>query len=98
MSFDFASAVSRRAVIEFEYDGERRTVEPYVYGLSTAGHYVLRGYQVRGGSLSGEATNWRLFLTSKIYGARETGAYFAAARPGYNPDDPGFIEVRGRVR
>jgi hypothetical protein len=36
------SAIKRKAVLKFRYNGRERTVEPQTYGLSTAGREVLR--------------------------------------------------------
>lgn len=41
-------AISGRMVVQFKYDGRTRIVEPFCCGVSTAGNYVLRGFQVRG--------------------------------------------------
>lgn len=87
------AAIGRRAVIEFVYDGGVRTVEPHAHGTSSAGHEVLRGYQVSGASLSGEPAGWKLYILTKISAMRETGQTFRAARPGYTPDGAGMASV-----
>lgn len=38
------SAIKNKHVLSFFYDDAIRTVEPQTYGISTAGHPVLRGY------------------------------------------------------
>jgi predicted DNA-binding transcriptional regulator YafY len=39
------SAIRRKLVLQFNYNGKLRTVEPQTYGLSTAGREVLRAYE-----------------------------------------------------
>lgn len=60
------TAIRNKRVIEFSYDGKERTVEPYCFGLSTAGNKVLRGFQISGRSISGKVPAWKLFKVRKI--------------------------------
>jgi hypothetical protein len=39
------SAIHRKSVLRFSYNGKVRTVEPQTYGLSTTGREVLRAYE-----------------------------------------------------
>ena len=87
-----AKAIRGRKVVTFHYDGRGRTVEPHCYGISTAGNFVLRGYQTRGLE-PGEPTGWRLFKVNKIANIRDTGKVFRETRPGYNPNDRGMSRV-----
>lgn len=98
MSFDWTSAVSLRAVVQFEYEGEACVVEPYVYGLNQTANYALLGFQVNGGEQGEASRGWRLFVTSRAFGPRTTGAFSSGVRAGYNPDTREFIEIRYRVR
>ena len=59
------AAIRHRNVLEFSYNGQRRIVEPQTYGVSTAGHPILRGYQLTGGSVFGYTKGLRLFETAK---------------------------------
>lgn len=90
-------AIESRAILRFSYDGGVRTVEPYCHGISTAGHEVLRAYQIGGYSQSGDPRGWKLFEVAKISGLSETGQTFTANRPGYNPDDQGMSSVHCHV-
>lgn len=47
-------AITDKHLVQFKYDGRSRIVEPFCCGISTAGNYVLRGFQIRG-SDTGEA-------------------------------------------
>lgn len=59
-------AIRRRAVVEFRYRGERRTVEPYLHGRTRAGKEVLRAYQIGGTSGTGRRFAWKLFDVEHI--------------------------------
>jgi predicted DNA-binding transcriptional regulator YafY len=86
-------AIRNRKVVEFSYDGQPRIVEPQTYGISTAGHPILRGYQRAGGSISGYTTGLRLFEIVKISQLQQTGERFAEARPEHNPNDRAMSKV-----
>lgn len=88
MSSEICDAISRRAVIAFDYDGGPRAVEPHCHGFSRQGKELLRGYQVSGYSQSGQSEGWKLFDLAKATGLYATGETFAFDRPQYNPDDP----------
>lgn len=66
-------AIEAKAVVEFDYDGGTRTVEPYCFGVSNADHLLLRGYQIEGFSASGEASGWKLFEVAKIWAGGRLG-------------------------
>ena len=39
------SAIRQKSVLQFNYNGKLRTVEPQTYGLSITGQEVLRAYE-----------------------------------------------------
>lgn len=87
------SAIRRKSVLKFSYNGKLRTVEPQTYGLSTTGREVLRAYELtapNGARRSGMA---KLFDLKKISGLRETGQAFEDALPAHNPDDSAMVEI-----
>ena len=86
-------AIRNQKVLEFLYNGQPRIVEPQTYGISTAGHPILRGYQRSGGSASGYTKGLRLFELAKISNLRETDEHFAKARPEHNPNDSAMSKV-----
>jgi len=86
-------AIRNRQVLEFSYNGQPRIVEPQTYGISTAGHPTLRGYQRTGGSVSGYTKGLRLFELTKISELRHTAERFAKAQPEHNPDDSAMSKV-----
>ena len=87
------SAIRRKLVLEFIYNGKRRIVEPQTYGLSTTGREVLRGYErpsSKGAKRSGMA---KLFDLAKISGLQETDLKFPQALLAHNPDDNAMVEI-----
>lgn len=90
-------AIQARRVVRFYYGGGLRVVEPHCYGVSTAGHEVVRAYQISGYSQSGESVGWKLFRVSEISGLEVSGEAFAGARPGYNPNDSAMATIFCRL-
>src|SRR3569623_186175 len=63
---DIRAAIENRQLLRFNYRGHERTVEPHIYGIDGIGHYALSGYQVGGGSESGQSVGWKLFRVDDI--------------------------------
>jgi hypothetical protein len=91
------SAIRERTVLNFTYSAQPRTVEPQAYGISTAGHPVLRAYQRAGGSESGRTSGLRLFEVAKMSNVRKTPERFLKARPEHNPNDSAMKEIRATL-
>jgi len=87
------NTIKKKAVIQFEYRGIRRTVEPQCHGISSAGNEVIRTVQTNPRSQSGKSIEGKLFEVSKMSGLKETGEHFINPGPNYNPDDKGMIYV-----
>ncbi|NJE47334.1 hypothetical protein E3E35_07965 [Thermococcus sp. GR7] len=87
------SAIRSRRIIKFYYKGGIRIVEPFCYGVSTAGNEVLRAYQIGGYSESGKPVGWKLFRISEISGLTVTDEHFEGNRPGYNPRDKAMVRI-----
>jgi hypothetical protein len=47
MNAAICAAIKKKAVIQFNYKGSLRIVEPQCHGTSTAGNEVLRGFQTK---------------------------------------------------
>jgi len=86
-------AIRQRKVLQFYYNGHLRTVEPYAYGVTTAGNRALRGYQTSTGSESGDVPGWHLFAESGIRSLRTTGAPCTVRRDGYVQGDSGMSTI-----
>jgi hypothetical protein len=85
------AAIRARAVLEFDYDGRHRIVNPYCHGFTRKGHETLRAVQV-GGDAGGFGYG-KLWTVAKIHALRPTGATFVPDDPNYNPDDSALIEI-----
>jgi hypothetical protein len=86
-------AIGRKAVIQFEYHGTIRIIEPQSHGISSAGTEVIRAVQTSPRNQSGKSIEGRFFDVSKMSGLKETGERFTNPGPHYNPDDKGMIYV-----
>ena len=73
-------AIANRLLVQFNYDGLPRVVEPHVYG-SKGGKHEFLGFQVGGVSRSGSLPNWRRFDLSKIAVIQVTTQTFGGPRP-----------------
>ena len=60
-------AIRLRRVVRFEYHGGVREVEPHIYGRDSSGSELLRAYQLRGPSRSGETAGWKMFHVEDIF-------------------------------
>jgi hypothetical protein len=89
-------AIRLRHVVRFLYRGGLREVEPYVYGRDGSGIELLRGFQLRGVSRSGEAAGWKMFQVEDITSVAVTFEAFAP-RAAYDPADKVIVFVNSRV-
>ena len=80
-------------VLEIRYDGYTRDVEVHAVGRSTAGHEVMRVWQVRGGSVSNESVGWKLLRLDETVGLALLNEKSLAPRPGYRRDDPAMQQT-----
>lgn len=85
-------AIENQNIIEFEYNGEPRVVEPHCLGVSTAGNTVLRAYQIDGYSSSGKM-GWKLYDLNNADGLEILDETFDGPRDGYNPNDKAMDEI-----
>lgn len=90
-------AIAEKKVLEFFYDGQRRIVEPHCYGLTTAGNWCLRGFQVAGGSVSGFVPHWKLFDLAEIRGLRMLEDVFLRPRPEYKRNDRAMVRIQAQL-
>ena len=68
-------------MVRFLYHGGVREVEPYVYGRDADGNELLRGFQVRGASRSGEAAGWKMFHVEDMTSVAVTFEAFVPRAP-----------------
>ena len=80
-------AIQNRNVLEFNYHGCHRVVEPHAYGLSKASNEVIRCYQTDGYSNSKIIPCWQLMKVDDIEFLTVTERHFLDARSGYRRGD-----------
>lgn len=85
-------AITDKYLVQFKYDGRSRIVEPFVCGISTAGNYVLRGFQIRGSDKT-KPLCWRLYELEEILQMNITQHNFNGKRPEYNPEDSTMTKI-----
>jgi hypothetical protein len=90
-------AIQNKSVLQFNYQGHNRIVEPHAYGISTAGNEVLRCYQTHGTSQSGPVPCWRLIKESEIIGLSSTGESFVETRVGYSRNDKNMSRIYAQL-
>ena len=86
-------AIRKKAVIQFDYHGTARTVEPQSHGISWAKNEVIRGIQTNPRSPSGKLIEGKLYKVSEMTDLKETGDSFSQPGPHFNPNDRGIIYV-----
>ena len=97
MNLSICQAINERLLIRFTYNNSSRIVEPFSYGLTAAGHEVLRGYQIGGESGSGQPLGWRLFTVRKVEDLSLTADHWESNPPDYRFDDPAIVSYFARV-
>jgi len=83
--------------LEIHYDGYTRIVEVHAVGYSTEGHALMRVWQVRGGSASGERAGWKLLRLDETRGHVLTSESSAAPRHGYRSTDSAMTRIVCRL-
>ena len=81
-------------------EGHERFIYPMVYGRSKANNDVVRGFHLKGLSVSngGKIEKiWRMFRCDRILSMSFTGAFFRIAPEGYNMDDKGMTKIFARA-
>ena len=81
-------AVAKARCLELTYDGHDRVVEVHVAGHTREGELLMRVWQVRGGSVSGEPVGWKMFDLNRVSAVRLSRERSQAPHAGYEPDDP----------
>jgi hypothetical protein len=93
-------AIGGRLVIEFDYHGDPRVVEPYACGIGKKSSYQLRGFQAGGRSTSNPKLGWRMFLLEEMKELKITETEFSGwegDRRLYNPNDTAFRQFFCRI-
>jgi len=83
--------------LELRYDGYNRIVEVHAVGISTTGKYIMRVWQVEGGSSSGERSGWKLMTLNEAHSAHITNKTSQAPRPHYKLNDSAMSSIKCQV-
>ena len=79
--------------LELRYDGFSRVVEVHAVGVTKDGNEVMRVWQIRGGSQSGERTGWKLMRLDEAFTAHMIDEKSDAPRTGYKRGDPAMQTI-----
>ncbi len=90
-------AIVARRLLEFEYDGARRVVQPYVHGFNAKQQELLRAIQIGGATRSRSLGFGKLWLVEKMRDLRLTDERFLPTDPHYNPDDSAMAVIHCRI-
>lgn len=76
-------ALSSKRCLEIRYDGYLRVVEVHACGYTADGNAIMRVWQVRGGSVSGERAGWKLLRLDETRGLQILEETSQGPRKGY---------------
>lgn len=91
------AAIDQKQCLELRYDGYNRIVEVHAVGTSTDGNAIMRVWQVRGGSGSGERQGWKLLLVGEVRNAAIINEASEAPRRGYKRGDKAMTRIYRQV-
>lgn len=93
MNTMICNAIRSKNLLEFNYDGHYRKVEPHTLGVSKRGNDLLAAYQVEGGSKEGRVPDWKQFNLEKIEGLTVLDETFISPRSGYVRGDSRMTRI-----
>ena len=90
-------AISRRRLLQFNYNNHARVVEPHLLGRDRSEHDVLSAYLVRGFSESGQKPYWRKYRLTEMRLVVILDEDFPGPRKDYNPNDKRMSKIYCRL-
>jgi hypothetical protein len=97
---EIQEAIAGRKLLEFDYHGEHRVVQPYCFGSTPRGAEVLRAIQLRrpnSASRSGGFGFGKLWRLADMRDVRVGSEHFEPEDPDYNPNDSAMAVIFGRI-
>jgi hypothetical protein len=87
-------AIRDGEIIEFNYEGAIRIVEPFIYGADENGVTLLKGYQIGGfNRVNDNSYTWDTYNVEQMSTIKFIGKKFKDKRAGYDPHDPVFKNI-----
>lgn len=90
-------ALAAGKLLEVLYDGYMRAVEVHAVGETKEGNAIMRVWQVRGGSNSGERQGWKLLRLDEAHGGQMLEERSQAPRHGYRRNDAAMASIACQV-
>ena len=88
------NAIKNRTVIQFDYEGHQRIVEPFTLGYhKDTGNLVFSAYRVGGYTKSHSEPPWRLYKVNQMSEIGITNQKAATFRSDYNPNDSRMSQI-----
>jgi hypothetical protein len=91
-------AIDAQRMLEFDYGGYHRVVQPYCHGLTRKGAETLRAVQLSSDGRSGGHGFGKLWTVSKMQNLRVVVETFDPDDPDYNPNDTALLEIHCSVK
>ena len=91
-------AIGAQRMLEFDYGGYHRVVQPYCHGFTRKGAETLRAVQVNSDSRSGGRGFGKLWTVAKMQNLRVVAETFHPDDPDYNPKDTALLEIHCSVK
>jgi hypothetical protein len=98
LELKICEAIGAQRLLEFDYGGYHRVVQPYCHGFTSKGAESLRAVQVNAGSRSGGRGFGKLWTVAKMQNLCVAVETFDADDPDYNPNDTAMPEIHCRVK
>ncbi len=92
MQDSICQAIKNQRLLQFEYEGETRVVEPYQLGYKK-GLLILSAYWIRGYSKSMDLDGWRSYYLNKMTSIVALDEPFSDLRDGYMPAPNKMIQT-----
>jgi hypothetical protein len=90
-------AIQKRLLLELDYDGLHRLVQPYCHGTTSNGRDSLRAIQIGGQSRSAMIASGKLWTIAKMTNVKVSLTAFEPNDPHYNPQDSAFESIHCRI-